>query len=72
MIRNWGLVITVLVLLSAATGFGQWLRRQASPRIDRRAVDSFNARIQAWWFFGVVLLLGFVLPGLTVFLFGML
>jgi phosphatidate cytidylyltransferase len=72
MVQNWGLVITVLALLGAATGFGQWLRRQASPRIDRRAVDSFNARIQAWWFFGVVLLLGFLLPGLTVLLFGML
>jgi phosphatidate cytidylyltransferase len=72
MIRNWALIATVLALLGAATAVGQWLRRQESARVDRRAVESFNARIQAWWFFGVLLALAFVWKGLTVALFGAL
>jgi phosphatidate cytidylyltransferase len=63
------LVGTVLVLLSVATGAGQWLRRRESPQLDSRAIDSFNRRIQAWWFFSVVIILAFVLPGLTVLMF---
>ena len=51
MMPNLALVGTVLVLLGAATGVGQWLRRQRVAALDRRAVESFNARIQAWWFF---------------------
>jgi phosphatidate cytidylyltransferase len=63
------LVGTVLVLLSVATGAGQWLRRRESPQLDQRAIDSFNRRIQAWWFFSVVIILAFVMPGLTVLMF---
>jgi phosphatidate cytidylyltransferase len=72
MIRYWALVATVLALLGVATAIGQWLRKQESTRVDRRAVESFNARIQAWWFFAGVLALAFVSHGLTVFLFGCL
>jgi phosphatidate cytidylyltransferase len=72
MIRSWVLVGVVLALLGVATGVGQWLRRQDARALDRRSVDSFNARIQAWWFFSAVIALGFLLPGLTVLLFGLL
>jgi phosphatidate cytidylyltransferase len=68
----WALVATVLTMLGVATGVGQWLRRQESSRVDRRAVEAFNARLQAWWFFAGVLALTFVSHGLTVFLFGCL
>ncbi len=63
------LVGTVLVLLSVATAAGQWLRRRESPQLDSRAIDSFNRRIQAWWFFSAVIILAYVLPGLTVLMF---
>jgi phosphatidate cytidylyltransferase len=63
------LVGTVLVLLAAATGAGQWLRRRQSPQLDQRAIDSFNRRLQAWWFFSIVIILAYILPGLTVLLF---
>jgi phosphatidate cytidylyltransferase len=63
------LVGTVLVLLSAATGAGQWLRRRESPALDQRAIDSFNRRLQAWWFFSVVIIFAYMWPALTVLLF---
>jgi phosphatidate cytidylyltransferase len=63
------LVATVLVLLSAVTGAGQWLRRRESPALDQRAIESFNRRIQAWWFFSIGIILAYILPGLTVLLF---
>jgi phosphatidate cytidylyltransferase len=63
------LVGTVLVLLACATGAGEWLRRRASPQLDQRAVDAFNRRLQAWWFFSIVIILAYVLPGLTVLMF---
>ena len=72
MIVNWALIVTVLALLGAATVAGQWLRRRESPALDRRAVDSFNGRIEAWWFFTVVIVLAFVLPWLTVLLFALI
>jgi phosphatidate cytidylyltransferase len=70
--RYWALVAIVLGLLGIATWVGQWLRRQESARVDRRAVEAYNARIQAWWFFGVVLALAVVSREVTVILFGML
>lgn len=70
--RYFALVAVVLTLLGVATGVGQWLRKQESSRVDRRAVESFNSRIQAWWFFGVILALAVFSPGLTVSLFGLL
>ena len=60
---------TVLLLLGIATFAGQWLRKRESPALDRRAIESFNSRIQAWWFFTAVIVLAFLLPGLTVLLF---
>lgn len=72
MIQNWGLVSTVLVMLGLATAAGQWLRRQDAASVDRQLVEAFNARVNAWWFFTAVMALGFIMPGLTVLLFGLL
>jgi phosphatidate cytidylyltransferase len=72
LLRYWALVAIVLALLGVATAIGQWLRRQESSRVDRRAVEAYNARIQAWWFFGVVLGLAIIWQDITVILFGML
>ncbi|BBO33515.1 phosphatidate cytidylyltransferase [Lacipirellula parvula] len=60
---------TVLLLLGVATFVGQWLRKRESPALDRRAIESFNSRIQAWWFFTAVIVIAFLLPWLTVVLF---
>lgn len=70
--QNWGLLGIVLLLLIAATFGGQWLKRQSTLGLEQRAVDSFNSRIQVWWFFSLVLGLAFLYPTLTVVLFGML
>jgi phosphatidate cytidylyltransferase len=67
--NNLLLVGTVLVLLGGVTAAGQWLRTRESAALDRRAVESFNRRIQAWWFFTVVIILAYVFPTLTVLLF---
>ncbi|MCH2115255.1 MAG: phosphatidate cytidylyltransferase [Pirellulales bacterium] len=72
MIKDWALMGTVLGLLTAATFAGQWLRRQTSLGLDQRAVTAFNSRVQAWWFFSVVLGLAFFNRQLTVVLFGCL
>ncbi|HCK41553.1 MAG TPA: phosphatidate cytidylyltransferase [Planctomycetaceae bacterium] len=72
MIKDWALLGTVLGLLAAATFAGQWLRRQDSLGLDQRTVKAFNSRVQAWWFFSVVLGLAFFQPKLTVVLFGFL
>jgi phosphatidate cytidylyltransferase len=66
---NLALVGIVLLLLAAATAAGQWLSRKESPSLDRRAIESFNGRIQAWWFFTVVIIFAFLAPWLTVLLF---
>ncbi len=70
--RDWALLGTVLALLSLATFGGQWLKRQTTMGLDSKAVDAFNSRIQAWWFFSIVLGISFFHPILTVVLFGML
>lgn len=68
--QNWGLLSIVAVLLVAATFGGQWLKRQKTLLLDEKAVDSFNSRIQAWWFFSIVVGSAFIHPQLTVILFG--
>jgi phosphatidate cytidylyltransferase len=70
--RSLALVAVVLALLGVATAIGQMLRRRASPALDLRAIESFNARIQAWWFFAAVIITAFVLPGLTVLMFAVI
>ena len=70
--KDWALLGTVLALLTAATFGGQWLKRQTALGLDQKSVDAFNSRIQAWWFFSVVLGIAFFHPNFTVVLFGML
>jgi phosphatidate cytidylyltransferase len=70
--QNWGLIGTVLLLLIGATLGGQWLKRQTTLGLDQKAVDSFNSRIQVWWFFSIVLGIAFFHPTTTVVLFGLL
>lgn len=70
--KDWALLGTVLALLGAATFGGQWLKRQASLGLDQKTVSSFNSRIQAWWFFTIVLAIAFFSPTLTVLVFGIL
>ncbi len=72
MIKDWALMGTVLGLLTAATLAGQWLRRQTSWGLDQKTIQAFNSRLQAWWFFSIVLGLAFFQPILTVVLFGCL
>jgi phosphatidate cytidylyltransferase len=62
----------VLGLLSLATLVGRWLRRQTTFAVDPQVVDTFNARIQAWWFFCLVVAVAYFSPPLTVLLFGLL
>jgi phosphatidate cytidylyltransferase len=70
--KNWALLGVVFVLLSLATFIGRWLNRQSTLGLDQRSVDSYNSRVNAWWFFSVVLGLAFFQPQLTVVLFGIL
>ena len=72
MVEDWALLGVVFTLLSIATGAGQWLKRQTSLRLDERSVTTFNSRVQAWWFFSLVLGFAFFQPKLTVILFGLL
>ena len=72
MIKDWALLGIVLLLLSGATFVGRWLQRQTSLALDQRSVNFFNSRVNAWWFFTVILGLGFFQPTLTVLLFGLL
>jgi len=72
MTKDWALLGIVLALLALATFAGRWLQRQTSLRLDDRSVDSFNSRVNAWWFFSIVLGIAFFQPALTVLLFGLL
>jgi phosphatidate cytidylyltransferase len=72
MAKDWALLGAVLGLLVLASLFGYWLSRQERLGLDKSTVDSFNRRVQAWWFFSIVLGLAFFKPTLTVVLFGLL
>ncbi|MGI9427418.1 MAG: phosphatidate cytidylyltransferase [Bythopirellula sp.] len=67
--KDWALLGTALVFLSIATLLGRWLKLQTSLGLDERSVNAFNSRVQAWWFFSIVVGLAFLAPKLTVFLF---
>ncbi len=71
-IRTLALVASVLALLTAATGVGQFLRRHPDRGIDPAAVRTFNLRIQGWWILCTVLAAAFWLgTTATVILFGL-
>lgn len=69
MFKDWALLGSVFVFLVIATLLGRWLKQQTSLGLDERSVSSFNSRVQAWWFFSVVLGFAFFAPKLTVMLF---
>jgi phosphatidate cytidylyltransferase len=71
-IKDWALLLTVAALLAVATLIGQWLTRQSTLGLDKRSVDSFNSRVQAWWASSILMGVAFVFPKLTVVLFGLL
>ncbi|QDS99541.1 phosphatidate cytidylyltransferase [Adhaeretor mobilis] len=70
MIENWMILAIASVMLVIATGIGRWLRNQESLSLDLRTVEAYNARVQAWWAFAVLLAISFFYPKLTVALFG--
>ena len=72
-LTTFGLVGGVLMLLTAATGIGQLLKRQADTGLNQAVVEQFNLRIRAWWVLCAVLAAAFLLgrPA-TVVLFGLL
>lgn len=69
MVKDWALLGSVLIFLTIATFLGRWLKHQTSLGLDERSVSSFNSRVQAWWFFSIVLAFAFFAPKLTVMLF---
>jgi len=72
MVKDWALLGIVLALLALTTLAGRWLQRQTSLGLDDRSVKSFNSRVNAWWFFSIVLGIAFFQPTLTVVIFGLL
>lgn len=72
-LTTFGLVGGVLMLLTAATGVGQLLKRQADSGLNQAVIEQFNLRIRAWWVLCAVLAAAFLLgrPA-TVVLFGSL
>jgi phosphatidate cytidylyltransferase len=71
-IEDWALLVTVVALLGTATLVGQWLKRQSALGLDKKSVDSFNSRVQAWWASSILIGVAFFSPTLTVVLFGLL
>lgn len=61
-----------MALLGLATFAGKWLQQQTSLGLDQRSVQSFVRRVQAWWFFSIVLGLAYFYPKVTIVLFGLL
>ncbi|HVX63084.1 MAG TPA: phosphatidate cytidylyltransferase [Pirellulales bacterium] len=72
-LTTFGLVGGVLMLLTAATGIGQLLKRQVDTGLNQAVVEQFNLRIRAWWVLCAVLAAAFLLGRTaTVVLFGLL
>jgi phosphatidate cytidylyltransferase len=72
-LTTFGLVGGVLMLLTAATGIGQLLKRQTDTGLNTAVIEQFNLRIRAWWVLCAVLAAAFLLGrGATVVLFGLL
>lgn len=72
-LTTFGMVSSVLALLTAAFGVGQLLKRQVNVGLNPAAIEQFNLRIRAWWLLCAVLLAGFLMNrAVTVGLFGLL
>ncbi|MCA9246109.1 MAG: phosphatidate cytidylyltransferase [Planctomycetales bacterium] len=70
---TWGLIGVVLGLLAVATAVGQLLKRYTESGINPAAVETFNARVRAWWMLCSLLGAAVVFPNsVTVTLFGLI
>lgn len=69
---NWALAGTVVAILFAASGIGQYLARQPHLGLNPAAVKAFNSRIRAWWVICCLMAVAFLSEGLTVVLFGLI
>jgi len=70
--RTWGLVLGILVLLSAATGVVQFLKRRRESGIDPAIVENCWRRVRAWWYLWLVLAAAIWSQTVTVLLFGLI
>jgi phosphatidate cytidylyltransferase len=72
--RTVVLLSVTLGLLFVAFLVGQFLRRQPDTTVNMAVVNTFNARIRAWWLMCAILVAAFLLPGTwaTVTLFGLI
>jgi phosphatidate cytidylyltransferase len=70
------LVGGVLAVLAAATMIGQFLKRQPDVGLNPAVVETFNARIRAWWLMCTLLAAAFFLGPVsqpaTVIIFGLI
>src|SRR3954447_1842533 len=69
---DWVLASVVVVLLSVATGVGQFVKRQPHLGLNAAAIATFNRRLGAWWIICALLGVAFISPKLTVALFGLM
>ncbi|MBN2580419.1 MAG: phosphatidate cytidylyltransferase [Pirellulales bacterium] len=68
--RTLSLVGGVLLLLGAATGLIQFLKRRLDVSVDPAIVETFRLRVRAWWILFSVLVVAFFVPTwVTVLLF---
>jgi phosphatidate cytidylyltransferase len=74
--KTLGMVGGVLAVLATATTIGQFLKRQPDAGLNPAVVETFNARIRAWWLMCTVLAAAFLLGPAshvaTVIIFGLI
>src|SRR5271167_2369997 len=74
--KTLGLVGGVLAVLATATTVGQFLKRAPDTGLNPAVVETFNARIRAWWLMCTVLAAAFFLGPAshvaTVVIFGLI
>jgi phosphatidate cytidylyltransferase len=73
MVENWALLGVVVALLLAATGIGQFVKRQPHLGLNAAAISTFNRRVRAWWIICSFLAIAFLFPAyFAVILFGLM
>lgn len=75
-VKTLGMVGGVLAVLATATTIGQFLKHQPEAGLNPAVVETFNARIRAWWLMCTVLAAAFLLGPAshvaTVIIFGLI